>query len=168
MTKGVKEIALMIWTNILSILTILFGPAMQPRKFVETGADPKKDEIPYDENKMVIDAWVDALMHWGVRVTSPVVALWVAMGVYFAPRAGIIAQGVRRWFSRKKAAPGGPVPFAAPPRSTPTETTGGPAPAARAPAAEAPAPAAGTETPAPPMASGDVLESQRQGEQDAQ
>lgn len=86
----------MVWTMLLQLLAILFGPAMYPRK---KGEGP--GEVPYDENEMVIGAWMDYFASIGLKPLSPVMNLWLAILAYMLPRAQFVVITVKKWFSPK-------------------------------------------------------------------
>ena len=73
----------MVWTMLLQLLAILFGRAMYPRK---KGDGP--NEIPYDENEMVIGAWMNYFASIGLKPAfAPHEPLAGDPGLHAAPRA---------------------------------------------------------------------------------
>jgi hypothetical protein len=94
--KDTRALAVMVWTMILSLLAVIFGPAMYPRK---VGNGP--NEVPYDENEMVIGAWMDYFASIGLKPLSPVLNLWLSILAYLLPRAEFVVITVKRWFNPK-------------------------------------------------------------------
>lgn len=119
-----RALATMVWTMILNLLAVLFGPAMYPRK---KGDGP--NEVPYDENEMVIGAWMDYFASIGLKPLSPVMNLWLAILAYMLPRAQFVVITVKKWFSPKAREPRTartPSPDETPVPETPTEKTESP------------------------------------------
>ena len=96
--KDTRALAVMVWMMILNLLAILFGPAMFPRK---VGNAP--GEVPYDENEMVIGAWMDYFASIGLKPLSPLMNLGLAILAYMLPRAQFVVITVKKWFSQKTA-----------------------------------------------------------------
>jgi hypothetical protein len=98
--KDTRALAVMVWMMILQLLAVLFGPAMFPRK---VGSGP--GEVPYDENEMVIGAWMDYFSSIGLKPLSPVMNLWLAILAYMLPRAQFVVITVKKWFNPKAREP---------------------------------------------------------------
>jgi hypothetical protein len=112
-----RALAVLVWTMILNLLAVLFGPAMYPRK---KGDGP--NEVPYDENEMVIGAWMDYFVSIGLKPLSPVMNLWLAILAYMLPRAQFVVITVKKWFSPKargQQTERTPSPAETPPPETP-------------------------------------------------
>ena len=92
--KDTRALAVMVWTMILNLLAVIFGPAMYPRK---VGNGP--GEVPYDENEMVIGAWMDYFASIGLKPFSPAVNLLLSILAYMLPRAQFVILTVKKWFS---------------------------------------------------------------------
>lgn len=129
--KDTRALAVMVWTMILNLLAVIFGPAMYPRK---VGNGP--NEVPYDENEMVIGAWMDYFASIGLKPFSPLVNLLLSILAYMLPRAQFVILTVKKWFSPRAAAQRGghkpqsdePTPPAEPP-PTPESPSAPPTPA---------------------------------------
>ena len=98
--KDTRALAVMVWTMILNLLAVIFGPAMYPRK---VGNGP--NEVPYDENEMVIGAWMDYFASIGLKPLSPVMNLWLSILAYMLPRAQFVVITVKGWFNAKAREP---------------------------------------------------------------
>ena len=122
--KDTRALAVMVWTMILQLLAVLFGPAMFPRK---VGNGP--GEVPYDENEMVIGAWMDYFASIGLKPLSPVMNLLLSILAYMLPRAQFIVETVKGWFSpraRDIRNARKPTPDETPEPETPPEKTESP------------------------------------------
>ena len=122
-----RALATMVWTMLLNLLAVIFGPAMYPRK---KGDGP--NEVPYDENEMVIGAWMDYFASIGLKPLSPVMNLWLAILAYMLPRAQFVVLTVKRWFNPRAREPQNartPSPDETPAPKTPPEKTESPSPA---------------------------------------
>ena len=132
--KDTRALAVMVWTMILNLLAVIFGPAMYPRK---VGNGP--NEVPYDENEMVIGAWMDYFASIGLKPFSPAVNLLLSILAYMLPRAQFVILTVKKWFNprapgqhtERKPQSDEPTPPGEPP-PTPEQPSAPPAPAPKA------------------------------------
>lgn len=131
----------MVWMMLLNLLAMIFGRAMYPRK---KGDGP--NEVPYDENEMVIGAWMDYFASIGLKPPGPVMNLWLAILAYMLPRAEFVVITVKKWFSPRARGTQNartPSPDEKPASETPLEKTESPSdtPAPAPPAQEQVTPA---------------------------
>jgi hypothetical protein len=104
-----RPVAEMIWDSIILMLSMFIGAFWQPRK---VGSNMQNNEIPFDERKMVIDAFCEYLASLGMIVLSPVQKLWLAIGAYAMPRLFLTINVLKeKFFKRKQPAqqPANPV-----------------------------------------------------------
>lgn len=135
-----KRYAVMIWGAIVKIFCGIFGEGFQPMVLKsETG------EVLYDENIEGVKVWGNWLASIGVKAFSPIIELWLFMGMYLSMRLGLIFAKFRKKKPATTATKAGeaPEPSKEPPAPPkPAETPKPPAPpTGRTPAPEAAAPA---------------------------
>ncbi len=94
-------LASMIWDSIIAMLVMFVGPVWFPRR---VGTNLAAGEIPFDERKMVIDAFCKYFTSIALIALTPLQELCLAIGAYTMPRLAATIQVVRKWFSKKKTA----------------------------------------------------------------
>lgn len=100
-----RALATMLWRMIVAMLATVFGKEWFPRK-----KGPGPDEIPYDEEEMVISAAVDYFQWVGMVLLNPLERLCLAVGTYCMAR---IFTVMRWWKNRKEKQAPEPEPRAA-------------------------------------------------------
>jgi hypothetical protein len=130
-----RPIAEMIWDSIILMLCMFIGAFWQPRK---VGSNMQNNEIPFDERKMVIDAFCEYLASLGMIVLSPLQKLWLAIGAYSMPRLFLTINVLKEKFFKKKQAPAQPANPANDPRFAPSGKTADPKQTEKKPEATAP------------------------------
>lgn len=95
-----RPLATMIWDSIVIILATLLGQFWFPRK---QGVNVHAGEIPYDERKLVIDAFCKYFASIGMILLTPVQELWLAVMTYAVPRVMPTIGVIREYMAKRKA-----------------------------------------------------------------
>jgi hypothetical protein len=88
----------MVFDLVTSILAGIIGAFWLPRP---VGKDIRNGELPYDERKMVTDSLLRYLQQAGNLVITPLQQLWLALGLYCAPRLILSYNWFRSLFAKK-------------------------------------------------------------------
>jgi hypothetical protein len=90
-----------LFSMVVQILAMFFGPFWFPRK---KGSDAAAGEVPFDEKEMVVEKLCKYFHSVGMAVLTPLQDLWLAIGLYCAPRIGLTFVILKNKFGKKKSA----------------------------------------------------------------